>query len=95
MAFADLKRLRTVTSFQHGVALLLENGTHERPNGLFVFYQQDRLRTLCLFRNRYTRFDLCEFLFDPGQVDLKRGASPWLTIDPNIAAALLDDSVDG
>src|SRR5207247_10777717 len=57
--------------------------------------EQNRFRTLEWLRRSMARRPSFQLVLNPRQVNLERCAPPQLAVHPNIAAALLDHSVDG
>src|SRR5580704_15567889 len=77
------------------VALSGKNGANQIADCLFVFDQQDNLAGATFEKRnlfRYFRFDL---LIHTGQINLERAAFSRFAVHPDVATALLDDSVDG
>src|SRR5262245_16077645 len=81
-------------SFQNSVPILLEDISHKISNEFLVLCKKDRFGTSGNFDWRFFLFCLFGFIVDLWKIDLERSALTSLGIDPNIPAALLDNSVD-
>jgi hypothetical protein len=77
------------------VAMSREDGLDQVADSFFVLDEQNRFRATMLLKRRRLRNSALDGLFDAGKVDLEGAAFSRFTVDPDVAATLLDDSVDG
>ena len=79
----------------HLVALTGQDGADEVADGFFVFDQQDHFAAALIGKGRVLWcVDFDQFV-DPRQINFEGAAFAWLAVDPDVSAALLDDSVHG
>src|SRR5437667_5676412 len=93
--FEHPRRLAGVGHGQHGVAVHLEHLAGELADRLVVLDQQHRLRAPAEHDGLGLRPADLAGRVDPRQVDLDGRTPPDLAIRGDVAAALLDDPVDG
>ena len=82
---------------EHLEAVAAQDGRGERAHRLVVLDEQDRLRGPAGSggRRRRRRGRRLALGFGARQIDGERGAAPRLAVDPDVAAGLRDDAVDG
>src|ERR1043165_537128 len=82
------------TGVEHVVAGLLQYLARESTNDVLVFHQQDSFRSS--WRGSLHTWTFYRFLvaFEVRQINLDGGATVRLAVDPDVAAALLHDSVN-
>ena len=78
------------------VAVVLQHLARQAAQPPLVLEKQERLRAAGVLEGR-GRGPTAEFrlLLDPRQTDLEHGPAPRLAVDPDEAAALFHDAVDG
>ena len=86
-----------VSGFEHGVSLTLQVLAGELAHGGFIFHQQDGFVAGRDLRDWDRRLGSDEFSTgrDPRQIDLERRSPAGFAVHPDVAAALLDDAVNG
>src|SRR5512137_2820175 len=93
VALTDLECLASVMCLQHGVALILQDLTHDCPDGLFIFYQKDGFRPPGWHSGGCFRSVCFDGLLDAWQVYLERCPLPQLAISPDVSSALFDNPI--
>src|SRR6185503_9429679 len=88
------QRFLAVAGVEHVVSGLFQNLTRKSANDVLVFHEQDGFRSAWC-GSFHTR-PFCRFLVavEMRQVDFDCRATVWLAINPDVAAALLHDSVN-
>src|SRR5437016_86384 len=94
-AFDDPRRLDGGGDGQHRVAVHLEDLPGELADRLVVLDQQHRLRAPAEHDGLWLGLAELAGGLDPRQVDLDGRTPPGLAVRGDVAAALLDDPVDG
>src|SRR6266852_3421652 len=79
---------------QDGVAVRPEDVAGKLTHRQFVFDQEDSLVTPSGLRRARTGRRRVDSSLNARQVDFERRAAPRFAVDPDVSAALLDDSID-
>src|SRR3982074_3713877 len=94
MAHSDLNRLVRAVRFEHGVAIGFQYMACQFPKRILVLHKQDCFRAAPRLSQSGGWFFHMERLSGARQVNLECRALAWFAVDPDMAAALPDNSID-
>src|ERR1035438_1289463 len=84
-----------VGGFENAIAAGLERFAHELANGLFVLDQEDGFGSASSGEGKRSGAAGFRWAIDAGKINGEDGAAAELALNEDVAAALLDDAVDG
>src|SRR5579871_2477500 len=93
MFFAVKEGFGGIARIQHGVSLLLQHVPDKGADSILILYQENGLSATIVGGN--LTVPTFRWAIDARKKNLEDSAYTYLAIDPNIAVALLDNSVNG
>src|SRR6516225_11238357 len=91
----DLLGMLWVARGNDFVALLGENGKDQIANRLFVLHKQNRFRPALRLNLNCRSSGILEAVIHAREIHLEGAALAGLAVNPDVAAALFDDAVNG